>query len=473
GRNRRCRPDNVHRSAAAGTGALSRPSAQRAPAVRAYPRRLPAGPSQLLPLSPGAADRRLEPGGQRPAAPVHRQSAPERPVRTQPATGAERHPHPVPVPHPRTLLPPQPGAGSACPQGRQAPAATAGCGSGQSAALPAGGGCLAGAARPRDAGAVLLFRPAPGRAGGPGPGAAGPASGRGAGHGQGQPGAHSAGWSAGTRSPATLAGGEAGDAGTGASGVCRPAGPSPARPGHSAAGPPLRHRSARPAPAPAHAAPLLRQPPAGILRRPARRAGAARPQRYQHHPGVHSPELPASGRGVRQGAPPGQTPHQGLIRTMIQLLTFDLDNTLWETEPVVAAAEQTLLEWLDRHAPRFTRQFDAQARRALRGEVLAVNPELRHRVTALRIAVLEHGLRKAGYSPEQAGELALAGFEVFLEARHALTFFPHCEPLLEELARHYQLATISNGNADVRRLGLEKYFRVIVSADEVGLSKPD
>ena len=158
---------------------------------------------------------------------------------------------------------------------------------------------------------------------------------------------------------------------------------------------------------------------------------------------------------------------------MIQLLTFDLDNTLWETEPVVAAAEQTLLEWLNVHAPQFSRQLDRDARRALRQEVLAAQPELRHRVTALRIAVLELGLRKAGYAPDDARELALAGFEVFLEARHALTFFPHCEPLLEQLARHYQLATISNGNADVRRLGLEKYFKVIVSADEVGLSKPD
>ena len=158
---------------------------------------------------------------------------------------------------------------------------------------------------------------------------------------------------------------------------------------------------------------------------------------------------------------------------MIQLLTFDLDNTLWETESVVAAAEQTLLDWLDNHAPRFTRHLNQDARRALRNEVLAVNPELRHRVTALRIAVLEHGLRKAGYNESEAQELALAGFEVFLEARHALTFFPHCEPLLEQLARHYQLATISNGNADVRRLGLEKYFKVIVSADEIGLSKPD
>lgn len=158
---------------------------------------------------------------------------------------------------------------------------------------------------------------------------------------------------------------------------------------------------------------------------------------------------------------------------MFQLLTFDLDNTLWETESVVAAAEQTLLEWLDRHAPLFTQRLDRAARRAVRNEVLAGEPALRHRVTALRIAILEQGLRKAGYTPEQAAELSLAGFEVFLEARHALTFFPHCEPLLEELARHYQLATISNGNADVRRLGLEKYFKVIVSADEIGLSKPD
>lgn len=158
---------------------------------------------------------------------------------------------------------------------------------------------------------------------------------------------------------------------------------------------------------------------------------------------------------------------------MIQLLTFDLDNTLWETEPVVRAAEQSLLGWLEQQAPRFTQQLDSKARQALRSEVLAAEPELRHRVTALRIAVLEHGLRKAGYSTEQANELALAGFEVFLAARHALTFFPHCESLLEQLSRHYQLATISNGNADVRRLGLEKYFKVIVSADEVGISKPD
>ena len=158
---------------------------------------------------------------------------------------------------------------------------------------------------------------------------------------------------------------------------------------------------------------------------------------------------------------------------MIRLLTFDLDNTLWETEPVVIAAEQVLLDWLHDHAPLFVERLDAKARQALRQEVLATDPELRHRVTALRIAVLELGLQKAGYGPEQTQELAQKGFEVFLEARHALTFFPHAEKLLEGLASQYQLATISNGNADIRKLGLEKYFSIIVSADEVGLSKPD
>ena len=157
---------------------------------------------------------------------------------------------------------------------------------------------------------------------------------------------------------------------------------------------------------------------------------------------------------------------------MIQLVTFDLDNTLWETESVVANAERVLADWLGKQAPDYTAARDKEARKALLAEVLDADPELRHRVTALRIAVLELGLRQAGYSADEAKRLALAGFEVFIDARHRLEYFPHAELVLELLSRQYQLACISNGNADVRRLGLDRYFSIIVSADEVGLSKP-
>lgn len=156
---------------------------------------------------------------------------------------------------------------------------------------------------------------------------------------------------------------------------------------------------------------------------------------------------------------------------MIELLTFDLDNTLWETDSVVAAAERTLLDWLQQHAPLFSR-LDAEARRAVRREVIEQHPELRYRVTPLRIAILQHGLLRAGYPEQDARELALAGFQVFLDARHQLELFPHAEQLLRQLSRHYLLASISNGNADVRRLGLDHYFKAIVSADEVGVGKP-
>ena len=35
----------------------------------------------------------------------------------------------------------------------------------------------------------------------------------------------------------------------------------------------------------------------------------------------------------------------------IQLITFDLDDTLWDTAPVIVSAEAILRAWLTEHAP--------------------------------------------------------------------------------------------------------------------------
>ena len=50
--------------------------------------------------------------------------------------------------------------------------------------------------------------------------------------------------------------------------------------------------------APAHAAPLVRQPCAAVQQRPARCAGVARPRQYQHHPGLHAAGFPTFGQGL-------------------------------------------------------------------------------------------------------------------------------------------------------------------------------
>ena len=68
--------------------------------------------------------------------------------------------------------------------------------------------------------------------------------------------------------------------------------------------PEARRRCGRPADAraSAHAAPLVRHPPAAVQRRPARGAGAAGPRQHHDHAGLHAARLPAPGQGLRRRA---------------------------------------------------------------------------------------------------------------------------------------------------------------------------
>ncbi len=36
---------------------------------------------------------------------------------------------------------------------------------------------------------------------------------------------------------------------------------------------------------------------------------------------------------------------------MIKLLTFDLDNTLWSVDPIIARAEHAMMEWIYKNQP--------------------------------------------------------------------------------------------------------------------------
>src|SRR3546814_770645 len=84
---------------------------------------------------------------------------------------------------------------------------------------------------------------------------------------------------------------------------------------HPPAGPAPRHVQAR---ASAHAATQLRQPHARVLRRPARRAGTARPRRYRHHPDLHPPGFPAPGQGLRRRPSAGEAQEGRLTTALLQ-----------------------------------------------------------------------------------------------------------------------------------------------------------
>jgi len=78
-----------------------------------------------------------------------------------------------------------------------------------------------------------------------------------------------------------------------------------------------------------------------------------------------------------------------------------------------------------------------------------------------------------GVEATQARQLASKAMGVFLQARNQVTFYPGTIAALSELAEHYLLCALTNGNADIRILGLDHLFKFSLSAEQVGAAKPD
>ena len=62
---------------------------------------------------------------------------------------------------------------------------------------------------------------------------------------------------------------------------------------------------------------------------------------------------------------------------------------------------------------------------------------------------------------------------MFFRARNEVVLYDDVRPALDRLARTHRLFAISNGNADLRVIGLDDYFETNLSAREAGMLKPD
>ena len=152
----------------------------------------------------------------------------------------------------------------------------------------------------------------------------------------------------------------------------------------------------------------------------------------------------------------------------VTAITLDLDDTLWPVRPTLIAAEKVLAEWLRANAPATAQNTPPPAMLALRAEVAAEHPHWAHDLSAIRLETIRRALRKHGDDPALA-ELA---FDVFFEARHAVALYDDVLPGLERLAARYPLIAVSNGNAELHRIGLERFFAGSVSARLHGVAKP-
>jgi FMN hydrolase / 5-amino-6-(5-phospho-D-ribitylamino)uracil phosphatase len=152
-----------------------------------------------------------------------------------------------------------------------------------------------------------------------------------------------------------------------------------------------------------------------------------------------------------------------------QVISLDLDDTLWPVAPVIAAAEAELYGWLQARYPRAVRGHTIESMRANRARVAVKFPEQSHDLTFLRRHALGQQLTAAGY-PQSSCDEAL---EIFLIARNRVEFYEDVRPTLERLRRRYRLFALSNGNADLGRCGIGDFFEGHVTAIGAGAAKPD
>jgi HAD superfamily hydrolase (TIGR01509 family) len=154
---------------------------------------------------------------------------------------------------------------------------------------------------------------------------------------------------------------------------------------------------------------------------------------------------------------------------VIEVIGFDLDDTLWAVTPVIIRAEKTLNSWLVQAAPKL--KYDVTSMRELRHEVLEKQPSLAKKITELRRQIIFQALINSGII--QADELADQAIEVFLTARNQIEFYDGALEVLDQLDASHRLGALSNGNADIHRIGLSHLFDFAFSAEDVGAPKPD
>lgn len=154
----------------------------------------------------------------------------------------------------------------------------------------------------------------------------------------------------------------------------------------------------------------------------------------------------------------------------ISAISIDLDDTLWPIWPTIERAEKVLHEWLTVHAPMTAALFSCpSALREIREEMSRVRPDLKNDMSALRRESIRLALYRAGEDPLMAD----AAFEAFFAERQRVVLFDDALPALEFLAARFPVVALTNGNADLHRIGLGRFFRASISAREFGIGKPD
>jgi len=152
----------------------------------------------------------------------------------------------------------------------------------------------------------------------------------------------------------------------------------------------------------------------------------------------------------------------------IRAISLDLDDTLWDIAPVIRRAEAALWAWLGEHYPRIPERYAPGDAAEIRSAVVGEFPERSHDLRFLRMTVVGRMAEGAGYGSDVADR----AFAVFDRERNRVELYPDVLPALRQLAGHFTLIALTNGNACLEQIGIRDLFDDVVTAVDAGAAKP-
>ena len=158
---------------------------------------------------------------------------------------------------------------------------------------------------------------------------------------------------------------------------------------------------------------------------------------------------------------------------MIEVVTFDLDDTLWPIRAVIIKAEAQMQTWLAARVPRYPERVTQTTMGSLRRTLLTEQPQLAFNISDLRKQLLRRSIELCDVDKVQARDLADGAFEVFMLGRNRVELYADALPTLDTLKQNYRLGALTNGNADIKRIGLTSHLEFSISPFEAQARKPD
>lgn len=154
----------------------------------------------------------------------------------------------------------------------------------------------------------------------------------------------------------------------------------------------------------------------------------------------------------------------------IQMITFDLDDTLWDNKPTIINAEIKTRKWIEDRVGAIE-WGDLNDFLQLRETLIKKDKSIAWDISKLRIEIFKEKI-KGLVSTDDITKLAEDAFAYFLKKRHEIELFPGVEDALKVLSENYMLGVLTNGNADIYKLSIGKYFEFSISSFEAQDSKP-